>query len=120
MFAKCKNWSKGLTKMKAIVGLSCWVSRVSQGVILTTLVPAMTAPQACEIVAKYCYQRVLALISLFFLYKSLICSTPSFLVFITVSFFIGTTLFVLEIQLMLSIMLISAVVNLPRQSVIEK
>jgi len=68
----------------------------------------MTAAQASVMVAELLLSAsVSALVSLFFLYKLLIRSTPLFLVFITVSFFIGTLLFVLQTQLMLSVMLIS-------------
>lgn len=69
----------------------------------------MTATQASAMVAELLLSAsVSALVSLFFLYKLLIRSTPFFLVFITVSFFVGTILFVLQIQLMLSVMLISS------------
>lgn len=69
----------------------------------------MTAAQAGAMVAELLLSAsVSALVSLFFLYKLLIRSTPLFLIFITVSFFIGTILFVLQIQLMLSVMLISS------------
>ena len=69
----------------------------------------MTAVQASAMVAELLLSAsVSALVSLFFLYKLLIRSTPLFLVFITISFFIGTILFVLQIQLMLSVMLISS------------
>jgi len=69
----------------------------------------MTAPQASEMVAKLLLSAsVSALFSLFVLYKLLIRSTPFFLVFITISFSIGTLLFVMQTQLMLSVMLISS------------
>jgi len=69
----------------------------------------MTAAQASAMVAKLLLSAsVSVLFSLFVLYKLLIRSTPFFLVFITVSFSIGTLLFVMQTQLILRVMLISS------------
>ena len=70
---------------------------------------ALSPLQASEKTAQLLLSAsVSALVSLFVLYKFLIRSIPLFLIFITVSFATGTLLFVLQIQLVLSVILISA------------
>ena len=69
----------------------------------------LTSLQASEETAQLLLSAsISALVSLFVLYKFLIRSIPLFLIFITVSFVSGTLLFVLQVQLMLSVMLISS------------
>ncbi|QFI38925.1 permease [Moritella marina ATCC 15381] len=69
----------------------------------------LTAFQASAMTAQLLLSAsISALFSLFVLYKLLIRSTPLFLSFITLSFALGTVLLVLDIQLMLSVILISS------------
>jgi len=69
----------------------------------------LTAFQASAMTAQLLLSAsISALFSLFVLYKLLIRSTPLFLSFITLSFVLGTVLLILDIQLMLSVILISS------------
>ncbi|GIC76419.1 MFS transporter [Moritella sp. F3] len=80
----------------------------SLGPILSTN-GVLTALQASAMTAQLLLSAsISALFSLFVLYKLLIRSTPLFLSFITLSFALGTVLLVLDIQLMLSVILISS------------